>query len=304
MAKEILPKIFLGVFLWFFVTERTSAENAQGISFSPCQATKLKMMLESAMLFLNGAQNFTETILVDEDKGDEMSICRHPMDCEDILHCGKKTSGIYRIWPINRIIEGSVSVYCDMETDGGGWTVFQRRGDFGQAKDFFYKNWEAYKKGFGTLEEDFWLGNDLLFAISNQRLYSLRIDLEDFEGEEKYAFYDSFWIDGEKCNYPLYINTFNGTAGDSLSYHNGSQFTTKDQDNDVYRFANCAHHHKGGWWYKSCHNVNINGLYRRGKYGSGEDGVEWRGFIGTGYSHKDVVMKIKPLLTKTLQPNK
>uniref|UniRef100_A0A4Q8K6A0 U16-Liphistoxin-Lth1a_1 n=1 Tax=Liphistius thaleban TaxID=1905330 RepID=A0A4Q8K6A0_9ARAC len=229
MAKEILPKIFLGVFLWFFVTERTSAENAQGISFSPCQATKLKMMLESAMLFLNGAQNFTETILVDEDKGDEMSICRHPMDCEDILHCGKKTSGIYRIWPINRIIEGSVSVYCDMETDGGGWTVFQRRGDFGQAKDFFYKNWEAYKKGFGTLEEDFWLG-------------------------------------------------------DSLSYHNGSQFTTKDQDNDVYRFANCAHHHKGGWWYKSCQHANLNGLYENGtdpSTGSSDQAVNW--FSWKGY---------------------
>ncbi len=43
--------------------------------------------------------------------------------------------------------------------------------------------------------------------------------------------------------------------GDSLSYHNGMQFSTKDQDNDMDRTVNCAEKYQGAWWYKNCHQV-------------------------------------------------
>ncbi|WP_407809616.1 fibrinogen-related protein, partial [Staphylococcus aureus] len=72
---------------------------------------------------------------------------------------GSTLSGIYRIWPLNWRTAGSFLVYCDMDTDGDGWTVIQRRGDFKNPVDYFYKNWTDYQMGFGKLTEDFWLGN-------------------------------------------------------------------------------------------------------------------------------------------------
>uniref|UniRef100_A0A1X7TDD5 Fibrinogen C-terminal domain-containing protein n=1 Tax=Amphimedon queenslandica TaxID=400682 RepID=A0A1X7TDD5_AMPQE len=53
---------------------------------------------------------------------------------------------------------------------------------------------------------------------------------------------------------------YSGTAGDSPDYHNGSRFTTRDNDNDVW-YGNCAQYHNGAWWYHSCAYSNLNGRY-------------------------------------------
>ncbi len=81
-----------------------------------------------------------------------------------------------------------------------------------------------------------------------------------------------------------------GDAGNSLSYHNTMKFSTWDSDNDK-SGGKCAVNWKGGWWYKSCAYVNLNGLY----LGAGKDhytGNHWRGW--TKYSLKKVEMKIRP----------
>ena len=57
----------------------------------------------------------------------------------------------------------SISVYCDMETDGGGWTVLLKR-QVGSVE--FYQNWTDYKSGFDNPTEEHWLGLDNMYLLS------------------------------------------------------------------------------------------------------------------------------------------
>ena len=154
--------------------------------------------------------------------------------------------------------KGSFTVYCDMRTDGGGWTVFQRRQD---GSVDFYRGWNDYKSGFGQLTAEFWLGNDKIHRLTASRSSSLRVELEDWNGVRVYAKYGRFSIGNEQAQYRLEVSSYSGTAGDSLAYHNNMAFTTKDRDNDRYRFSNCAVYRTGAWWYNSCSSSNLNGKY-------------------------------------------
>ena len=87
---------------------------------------------------------------------------------------------------------------------------------------------------------------------------------------------------------------FPGNAGDSLSYHNSSPFSTKDRDNDR-SSSHCASNYKGGWWYYNCHYSNLNGLYHRGRHSSGADRVSWYHWKRYHYSAKRAEMKLKPV---------
>ena len=86
-----------------------------------------------------------------------------------------------------------------------------------------------------------------------------------------------------------------GNSGDSLAVHRGMPFTTRDQDNDNKGGQNCAVQYKGAWWYKNCHDSNLNGLYRRGNHSPCCDGVNWYHWKGHYYSLKKTEMKIRPV---------
>lgn len=55
-----------------------------------------------------------------------------------------------------------------MKTDGGGWTVFQRRID--NSEDFS-RSWDDYKNGFGKVgaRSNLWLGNENLHRLTANR---------------------------------------------------------------------------------------------------------------------------------------
>ncbi|XP_077981709.1 microfibril-associated glycoprotein 4-like [Glandiceps talaboti] len=208
-------------------------------------------------------------------------------DCFDLLETGHLSSGSYVIQPDDD--DEPIRVHCDMDTDSGGWTVFQRRMD---GRLDFFRDWQSYKSGFGHVNAEFWLGNDKLFRLTNQRLYQLRVDMEDFEGNEVYALYGYFSVGDEFSNYKLTVGNYSGTSGDSFSSHSRANFSTKDAEQGG---ATCAATYKGGWWYTACHSSNLNGLYLRGEHESYADGVEWGAFKGHYYSLKLTEMKIRPV---------
>ena len=80
--------------------------------------------------------------------------------------------------------------------------------------------------------------------------------------------------------------------GDSLEYHNGQKFSTKDNDNDSYG-TNCATSFKGAWWYNSCHHANLNGLYLNGTYTENAVGMEWITWKKRHYSFMKTTMMMR-----------
>ena len=61
-------------------------------------------------------------------------------------------------------------------------------------------------------------GNDNLHIITAQKNYTLRVDLEDFEGATRYAEYTYFAVANEHNKYKLSLGTYSGTAGDDETY--------------------------------------------------------------------------------------
>ena len=134
-----------------------------------------------------------------------------PKSCFEVLQSGNNSTGVYRINP-----DGNkpITVSCDMTTDGGGWTVFQRRVD--NSTDF-YRGWTEYESGFGNLSSEFWLGNDNISRITATGNMTLRVDLEDFEGNVTFAEYSIFKVADASDKYRLLIGGYSGTAGNSMA---------------------------------------------------------------------------------------
>ncbi|XP_053197637.1 microfibril-associated glycoprotein 4-like [Scomber japonicus] len=180
-----------------------------------------------------------------------------------------------------------------MDSDGGGWTVFQRRMD-GSVN--FYRPWDQYKTGFGSAAGEYWLGLESLFHLTQRKKFELLVDMEDFSGNKTFARYSSFSIESESHGYRLHVSGFtDGGAGDSMNHHNGQKFSTfdKDQDSDN---RNCARQFLGAFWYNGCHRANPNGVYRWGADATiFAVGVEWKHWMGHDYSLKTISMKIRPV---------
>jgi ficolin len=142
------------------------------------------------------------------------------------------------------------------------------------------------------------LGNDRLSLLTNQDLYQLRIDLEDFDGDKRFAHYYSVRVANEVEKYQLIVGPYiKGDAGDSFSKINKTKFSTKDQNNAGVSIS-YAQKHNGAWWYNLPIESNLNGDYLRGLHPNDNRGVFWSKFKPVYYSLKRTEMKIRPIWFK------
>jgi len=222
-------------------------------------------------------------------------------DCYDIKHFYPNSkSGVYTVYPrMSDACGKPIQVYCDMETEGGGWTVFQSRKDGSVSFD---QNFKKYTEGFGDVKGEFWLGLETIHQMTSCRKHELRIDLSDFEKKEVFAKYQDFSVtegNGYKIKYD--VKSYSGNAGDCFGIddpENNKKFSTSDKDRDTSDKENCAKKYNGsGWWHQHCGQCSLNGAYLKGKVSSEQEraGINWRTFRGDAYSLKSSQMKFRPV---------
>ncbi|OWF44121.1 Ficolin-3 [Mizuhopecten yessoensis] len=173
-------------------------------------------------------------------------------NCGDVPtgHC----SGVYTLTPAG----SNVDVFCDMDTAGGPWTIIASRYD---GSVDFYKSWNEYKNGFGSLTGEFWLGFENVRPLLAQNM-KLRIELKGWSGPLKHVEYDTFDISDEASEYTLNVGGYSSSDGlyDALNYHNGWPFSTYDNGNYMSGFS-CTSNGHGAWWYTNCYHSNLFGKW-------------------------------------------
>ncbi|XP_069967683.1 ficolin-1-like [Bactrocera oleae] len=209
-----------------------------------------------------------------------------PRSCLEATAATSK-SGIYKI-QVGSLSESPFEVWCDQDTDFGGWTVIQRRVN---ADVDFYRNWTDYKVGFGNLADNYWIGLDELHALTISCEHELYIKIETSDGAKYYAKYSIFVVGSEAEDFVLKtVGDYKGDAEDILKYNEGSTFSTYDRDNDQKDDRNCEKIDRGAWWYHRCYLSNLNGDYTESDSGQG---IVWIG-MNRSKSLKFVQMMIRP----------
>ncbi|XP_053376389.1 fibrinogen-like protein A [Mercenaria mercenaria] len=164
------------------------------------------------------------------------------------------------------------TVYCDMDTDGGGWTVFQHRFDHSL---YFNRTFSEYESGFGALNGEFWLGLKTVQEMTYQVRPTLRLDVRTDDDMMFTETYQNFYLDKG----PRYTLRFGEQVNDVgsegyLKTNKNQHFSTYDVDQDSASASNCARNNGGGWWYNACTWISLNravrsrdGMLNIGTYG-------------------------------------
>ncbi|XP_054083642.1 angiopoietin-related protein 1-like [Zeugodacus cucurbitae] len=187
----------------------------------------------------------------------------NPSSCMEAAATSLK-SGVYKI-KLEKLNITDLEVFCDEDVDCGGWLVIQRRQSGAVS---FYRDWNDYKKGFGDLTGNYWIGLEKLHALTSSCEQELYIQLQRRSGEKYHAKYAEFLIGPESQSYTLKkLGNYGGNAGDSLSNHLGMKFSTYDRDNDNDDKRHCAKEFDGAWWFDDCYYSHLNGVYNGDHFG-------------------------------------
>ena len=176
----------------------------------------------------------------------------------------------------------------------------------------FAHNWAEYKDGFpfGSASGELWFGLEYMHQLTSSRPYTLRIDLTGFHGDSRYAKFSTFEVTSEADKYRLLLGSYSGDVStdeaqdrtDGFLYHNNSQFTTPDDDNDALTSGSCITQwtgicscERGGFWYKDCAKFNPTSVYcPTNGCGYTLKNLHYDSFGGNGATMSRITMMIRP----------
>uniref|UniRef100_A0A0K8R8G2 Putative ficolin/ixoderin n=1 Tax=Ixodes ricinus TaxID=34613 RepID=A0A0K8R8G2_IXORI len=182
------------------------------------------------------------------------------VSCAQLRRQGHNLTTQYNITPHDKFL-----VWCDMETDGGGWTVIQRRSKTEGEGTEFERSKKDYDDGFyNSHSSSYWIGNENIHALttSPNSKQVLRIEMTRNTKEKIIVQYSTFKVASKKDYYQLTIGGYsspNGSDYDALKHQNGGRFVIADGS---YHHDPCSRSRiSGGWWFtiRGCMQSNLNG---------------------------------------------
>ncbi|CAD6185210.1 unnamed protein product [Caenorhabditis auriculariae] len=200
--------------------------------------------------------------------------------CADLYHYWSfKTSGVYIINPpysVNGLPPFSnYSVYCDMDTDGGGFTLMS----FDDGNANVNKSYQQYVNGFGDPStQKLWLGLDLIHGMTILEPHTLRLTLHrcannGFPAKTTDCTYGSFKVLGPETQYSVVIpKACTGSESVANYYQDGwarwtlsgigPKFSAYDQENSKDFLCSKTFQNTGFWFDTTirCGSANLNGV--------------------------------------------
>ena len=199
------------------------------------------------------------------------------------MHRNKKENGIYQIKPDNDL---SFKVLCDQTAAGGGWTILGKR--FDGSISFEMKDWKSYKFGFGSVDGEFWLGNENIHRMTSVRNEQLHLSGSDQDTSFAIT-YQNFQLESEERNYAMLYE--NPSPNDFNRFEVEKEFVTKNKDS----INDCAKNY-GPYWNtgQDCLQSNLFGVWNL----KDDSGAQWYGENKTLVS---LEMRIRPNQGKRME---